>query len=179
MLEAVKQLNSKPDITVRKVSHIYETDPVGPRSSSLRCNAVKTNRGSKQRDYFNAAVEVETVLDAQELVGVCLGIEQNMGRVRTERWGPRTIDIDILLYGNSCQLSAVSGHPRSTRGPDVTVPHPLMHTRGFVLYPLSDIAPDMVHPVIGLTISQLISCQKSAISFQHGVRKLNDLKLVF
>ena len=89
-----------------------------------------------------------------------------MGRVRTEQWGPRIIDIDLLLYGDSCQLS------------DVTVPHPLMHTRGFVLYPLSDIAADMVHPVIGLTISQLISCQKSAISFQHGVRKMNNLKLV-
>ena len=98
-----------------------------------------------------------------------------MGRIRTERWGPRIIDIDILLYGD---FIVNPRSPRSTRGPDVTVPHPLMHTRGFVLYPLSDIAADMVHPVIGLTISQLISCQKSAISFQQGVRKMNDLKLV-
>lgn len=147
MLEAVKQLDSIDGITVSNVSHVYETPPAG---------------GKKQPDYLNAVVEVETVLDAQTLLKVCLGIEQDMGRVRTERWGPRSIDIDLLLYGDFIVNKG-----------DVTVPHPFMHSRCFVIYPLSDIAPDMVHPVIGLTINQL----KVEIG-QTDIRKMNNLKLV-
>jgi len=126
---------------------------------------IKKQPAASQRDepdYLNAAVEIETVFDAQALLKVCLDIEQDMGRIRTEKWGPRTIDIDLLLYGD---FIVNKGH--------VIVPHPLMHTRDFVLYPLSDIAPDMVHPVIGLTISQL----KVEIG-QTGIRKMNNLKLV-
>jgi len=189
LLEAVNQLKSKPEVTVKKVSRIYETDPVlfhcvapHPRSSRgvggkkqpvLRSNTTSILRSitakdeKDEPDYLNAAVEIETVLDTQELVKVCLGIEQDMGRIRTERWGPRTIDIDLLLYGDFIV------NPRSSRGPDVTVPHPLMHTRGFVLYPLSDIAPDVQHPVIGQTISQL----KKGIGHE-GIRKIHNLKLI-
>lgn len=142
----VNCLNNKPGVVVKKVSHVYETEPEG---------------GPKQPDYLNAAVEVETFLEASELLKVCLGVEREMGRVQSERWGPRNIDIDLLLYGNLILKTA-----------GLTVPHPLLHKRGFVLYPLSDIAPDIVHPVIRSTVIEL----KAKVR-QAGVEKIDDLKL--
>ncbi len=130
LLEAINRLNNMQRIDVTKVSHVYETEPVG---------------GPKQINYLNAAVEVETILDAKGLLKVCLNTEKEMGRSRLERWGPRTIDIDILLYGDLIMKNV-----------DLTIPHPLMHERGFVLQPLSDIAPEIFHPVIGLTIKDLM-----------------------
>ena len=158
MLEAVKQLDSIDGITVSKVSHVYETPPAGGKKQPV----LRSNTTKDEPDYLNAAVEVETGFDAQTLLKVCLGIEQDMGRVRTERWGPRSIDIDLLLYGDFIVNKG-----------DLTVPHPLMHSRCFVIYPLSDIAPDMVHPVSGKTVSQL----KVEIG-QTNIRKMNNLKLV-
>lgn len=101
------------------------------------------------------------MLDVSELLLVCLCVEKEMGRTRTDRWGPRNIDIDLLLYGNVVMKKK-----------DLTVPHQLMHTRGFVLYPLSDIAPEVVHPVLGLTINEL----KTRVE-QAGIRKIDELKL--
>ena len=131
---------------VKKVSHVYETRAVGIR---------------EQPDFLNAAIEVETLLDVSELLQVCLRVEKEMGRTRTERWGPRNIDIDILLYGNVV-----------LKKKDLTVPHPLLHTRGFVLYPLSDIAPEVVHPVLGSTMNEL----KTRVG-QEGIRRIDELKL--
>jgi len=133
-------------LSVKRVSHVYETRPVGIR---------------EQPAFLNAVIEVETLLNASELLQVCLHVEKEMGRTRTERWGPRNIDIDLLLYGNVV-----------LKKKDLTVPHPLLHTRGFVLYPLSDIAPDTVHPVLGLTINKL----KARVE-QEGIRKIDELKL--
>ena len=146
MLEAVNRLKNKPRVAVKKISHIYETDPEG---------------NPEQPDYLNAAVEIETVLNPAELLKVCLGVEKEMGRVKLEQWGPRNIDIDLLFYGNLI-LKTV----------DLTVPHPFMHKRGFVLHPLSDIAPDIVHPVIGLTVNEL-----KVKAGQAGIEKKDDLKL--
>ncbi|MFC1539706.1 2-amino-4-hydroxy-6-hydroxymethyldihydropteridine diphosphokinase [Candidatus Latescibacterota bacterium] len=128
LFDAVERLNSNSGITVTNVSHVYETDPVGVVD---------------QPDYLNAAAQVETVWEPELLLKICLDIEHEMGRIRAERWGPRIIDIDILFYGDS-----IIGIP------GLTVPHPLLETRAFVLFPLSDIVPELVHPSCGRTIKE-------------------------
>ena len=119
--EAVRRLGETPGVTVTKVSSIYETKPVG---------------GPEQPDFLNAACEVETQLQPRELLREAQRIEREMGRVRTVRWGPRNIDIDILLCGDVV-----------IDGGDLTVPHPRLAEREFVLRPLAEIAPKVIHPV--------------------------------
>lgn len=97
-------------------SRVYETAPVG---------------GPPQPDYLNAVLEVETSLVPRALLGVCLGAEDDLGRVRAERWGPRLIDIDVLTYGRE-----------EVAEPGLEIPHPRMHQRAFVLVPLLEIDPD-------------------------------------
>ncbi|MFC1490775.1 2-amino-4-hydroxy-6-hydroxymethyldihydropteridine diphosphokinase [Candidatus Latescibacterota bacterium] len=145
--DAVKRLDGVSGITVTKASYVYETDPVG---------------GVAQPDYYNAALKIKTSFKPGELLKVCLDTEHEMGRVRSEKWGPRVIDIDILLYGDSI----IDTH-------DLKVPHPLMAERAFVLYPLADIAPDTVHPDNGKTVNELRD-----ILVGSGVRKISDLKLL-
>ncbi|MFC1541190.1 2-amino-4-hydroxy-6-hydroxymethyldihydropteridine diphosphokinase [Candidatus Latescibacterota bacterium] len=144
--EAIEKLSSVLGITVTNVSHVYETDPVGVVD---------------QPDYLNAAVEIETVLEPELLLQICLDIEYKMGRVRAEKWSSRIIDIDILFYGD-----IIIGIP------GLTVPHPLLEKRAFVLYPLSDIAPELVHPASGRTIKELRN-----IVDDTGIRKIDNLKL--
>ena len=129
--KAVQQLNTQSGIRVQRVSPVYETVPMG---------------GPEQSYYLNAVVEIETTLEAENLLTCCLNIEKEIGRIRTVHWGPRIIDIDIELYG---QLVV--------KATELTIPHPLMHERAFVLRPLSDIAPDFVHPVLGLTVKELLA----------------------
>lgn len=102
---------------VTKVSQIYETDPVGP----------------PQPDYLNAVVAIETDLTARELLDIVLDIESQTGRERREKWGPRTLDVDLLWFDNQ--------HINES---DLQVPHPRMNERSFVLVPLADLAPDLV-----------------------------------
>jgi 2-amino-4-hydroxy-6-hydroxymethyldihydropteridine diphosphokinase len=97
-------------------SRVYETDPVG---------------GPEQPDYLNAVAEVEAPGSARELLAACLEVETDMGRVREERWGPRIIDIDVLTFGD-----------QTIDEPDLQVPHPRMHERGFVLIPLLELDAD-------------------------------------
>jgi 2-amino-4-hydroxy-6-hydroxymethyldihydropteridine diphosphokinase len=114
MAQALRSLEARDDCRVMAVSRLYRTPPWG-----------KTD----QADFFNACALLETSLSAKDLLDLCLSIERGMKRVRIERWGPRTIDIDVLTYGD-----------RQIHEEGLDVPHPRMVERGFVLMPLADIA---------------------------------------
>jgi len=113
LAEAVRRLDERPDVRVAARSPIYETDPVGL---------------TDQPAFLNMAVRIETSLPPESLLQATMGIERELGRVRTVRWGPRTIDIDILLYDDD-----------SVQTPSLTIPHPRLAERAFVLVPLFDV----------------------------------------
>lgn len=104
-------------------SAIWETAPIGP----------------DQPDYLNAVIVLDTVLGPRPLLEACLGIERELGRERRERWGPRVIDLDLLLYGDAV-----------VDAPGLTVPHPGMHERRFVLAPLAEAWPGVEIPGCGV-----------------------------
>ena len=117
---AVDNIDSAPDITVTACSKLYRSDPVGPPG---------------QPDYCNAVVAVNTALEPLKLLDALQSIENSHGRIRSVRWGPRTLDLDILLYGT--QIIELER---------LTIPHYQMHVRNFVLCPLLDIAPNLELP---------------------------------
>ena len=112
-------------------SALYRTAPVGGPPG--------------QPDYANAVVALATALPPRELLAACIAIEERFGRQRQERWGPRTLDIDLLLYGE-----------RVLDEPDLIVPHPRLHRRRFVLAPLCELAPRQVHPLLGQPLQRLL-----------------------
>jgi 2-amino-4-hydroxy-6-hydroxymethyldihydropteridine diphosphokinase len=120
ILEAFERLRALPVTRLELRSHLYCTRPMGPQD---------------QPDYFNAAAGILTQLAARELLESLLAIERVMGRVRGERWGPRLIDLDLLW---------MTGSPIEEAG--LTLPHPGVSSRNFVLYPLDDIAPTLDIP---------------------------------
>ena len=128
--QAIELLSAEDGIDVVAVSEIRETDPVGP---------------VEQGPFLNGAVRIETGLAPRELLERLLAVEGRLGRVRRERWGPRTIDLDLLLYGDDV-----------VDEPGLTVPHPRLHERRFALEPLSDLAPSLEIPGKG-PISALLA----------------------
>jgi len=129
--DAVRLLAAAAGIEVIRSSRVYETEPVG---------------GPAQPDFLNAVIEIETSLSPRELLAVCQHVEQSLHRVRQVRWGPRTIDVDILTFGEE-----------TVDEPDLQVPHPRMHERGFVLAPLLELDPDPTLPG-GRHLSELRLC---------------------
>jgi 2-amino-4-hydroxy-6-hydroxymethyldihydropteridine diphosphokinase len=113
---AVDGLAATAGVTVAAVSRVYETEPIGP----------------EQPDYLNAVVAVDTDLGARALLEVAQRLETEAHRVRAERWGPRTLDVDVLLVGDE-----------QVDEPDLEVPHPRLHERAFVRRPLADVAPEV------------------------------------
>jgi len=138
----LQALQEHSAIEVTQVSTYYETAPVGGPPG--------------QNPYLNAAAELRTELNPDHLLRVLLDIELQFGRVRAERFGPRTVDLDLLLYGD-----------RVINEPHLTVPHPRMHERLFVLEPLAEIAPAVLHPTLRATVRDLLSISKLRAPGSH------------
>jgi len=128
LASAVALLSREPAFALRKVSLAYESEPVGP----------------PQPRYLNAVVRVGTFLSPRATLQRLQAIEEQMGRVRRERWGSREIDLDLLLYGD-----------RLVEETGLRIPHPLLEGRAFALVPLAEIAPGAVHPASRLTAQEL------------------------
>ncbi|MBN1553714.1 MAG: 2-amino-4-hydroxy-6-hydroxymethyldihydropteridine diphosphokinase [Phycisphaerae bacterium] len=131
---ALEMLSTRDGIQVWRISQFIKTQPVGGPED--------------QPPYLNAAAEIHTTLSPEELLAVLHEVESALGRDRSRelRWGPRTCDLDILLYG-----------PEIIDQTNLTIPHPRMHERRFVLEPLAQIAPNAKHPTREKTITELLS----------------------
>ncbi|MFQ5671560.1 MAG: 2-amino-4-hydroxy-6-hydroxymethyldihydropteridine diphosphokinase [Nitrospinales bacterium] len=129
--QAMARLNVRPGITAMGQSSLYETEPVGVE---------------EQNWFVNAVMEIKTDFNPEELLTALLKIEQEMGRVRREKWGPRIIDLDILFYGNRIIDTA-----------RLKIPHPEAARRRFVLAPLEEINPNLRHPALDKTVRELLA----------------------
>lgn len=130
--QALDLLQQDQGMEILRSSSLYETEPVGVQHQSL---------------FLNAVVQLSTEYSPQDLLAVLQSIEKRMGSQRTSRWGPRCIDLDLLLYDN-----------KLIDQPDLIVPHPELADRAFVLVPLVEIAPSVVHPQRGKSMAELLAC---------------------
>jgi 2-amino-4-hydroxy-6-hydroxymethyldihydropteridine diphosphokinase len=138
-------LDKHDAIEVAGASSIFETDPVGGPAG--------------QGSYLNAVLQVTTTLGPEALLVACHEIELCFGRRREHHWGPRTLDIDLLFYGDATCI-----------GPELILPHPRLHLRRFVLAPLLELAPALRHPLLGKTIREL----HDVLDDPAAVRRLYD-----
>ena len=130
LLRAVDLLAAEDGVEVLELSELRETPPVGVVD---------------QPEFLNAALALETSLAPRELLDVLLRVERELGRERAERWGPRTIDLDLLVYG-----------AETVDEPGLSVPHPRLHERRFALEPLAELEPELVIPGLG-KVSELLA----------------------
>jgi 2-amino-4-hydroxy-6-hydroxymethyldihydropteridine diphosphokinase len=133
---ALEHLGAAEEVEVTRVSRFYRNPPLGPEN---------------QPWYVNAAARLRTRLGPEELLRLLQQIEAIMGRVRGEHWGPRVIDLDLLLYNGEVIFT-----------PDLVVPHPEMHRRAFVMAPLAEIAPQAWHPVLQKNVNDLLATLDNA-----------------
>lgn len=135
---AITTINRHYDIKVVATSSIIETEPWGM---------------TEQLEFLNMAIEIETELNPKSLLNEIMRIEDDLGRVRDIKWGPRIIDIDILFY-DTLILNV----------DELNIPHPYLSERDFVLKPLNEIASDFVHPVSGMTVKELLKINEMELS---------------
>ncbi len=127
---ALEWLSRSPGVSIAHVSPWFLTEPLG------EC---------RQPWFLNGVIELQTRLEPLELLNLCRDLENRAGRLRTIPWGPRTLDLDILLWSTRVMISS-----------RLRIPHPRMHQRRFVLAPMCVIGPDVVHPLTGTTMQQLL-----------------------
>lgn len=127
--KAIKQISRLKNVEITRTSSMITTAPYG-----------KTD----QPDFLNCVIKLETDLKPEDLLKKCLHIENQLGRIRKEKWGPRTIDIDILLYEDNIINSEL-----------LVLPHPQLHKREFVLTSLNELCPNLVHPILNKKIKDI------------------------
>ena len=136
-----------PRLRILRCSRIYETEPWG---------------GIEQPAFLNCVIEVRTSLDPEELLTTCKAVEEELGRVPGVRWGPRLIDLDILLYGGVV-----------VDLPHLEIPHPRLHLRAFALIPLEELVPDAIHPSLRASVADLAR----SVEGRDGVVPVGELGL--
>ena len=129
--QALQLLVDADDISLIQISSLYETEPVGYE---------------EQGWFLNGVIAIETSLTIQQVLALLKHIEGTVGRQHRERWGPREVDLDLLIYDQCC-----------INTPNLIVPHPEMHQRSFVLVPFAEIAPEVRHPIFQQNIQTLLS----------------------
>ncbi|HEV2375702.1 MAG TPA: 2-amino-4-hydroxy-6-hydroxymethyldihydropteridine diphosphokinase [Streptosporangiaceae bacterium] len=139
---AVDALFDSPGLRFVAVSPVFETSPVG---------------GPDQPDYLNAVLAADTTLPARAVLERCQGVEASFGRTRTQRWGPRTLDLDIIVYGDDV-----------SRDPELTIPHPRAHERAFVLAPWHEVDPAASIPGHGPVTSLLAAVSLEGVHRWDG-----------
>ncbi len=145
--EALRLLASEPGLRLLRCSQVYETEPWGV---------------TDQPHFLNCVAEVAATLEPEALLTRCQAVEQEVGRVPGPRWGPRLIDVDILLYGE-----------QTVDLPHLEIPHPRLHLRAFALVPLAELVPEAVHPALSRRIGELAQ----AIEGRGGVSVLGTIQL--